>query len=234
MKTSHQTRAKTAIIIGNSDGIGLNLTRRLLKSDWEITGISRSPSAITHPEYTHIVCDVHTDEYMQQLAIVIEKTGDIDLCVYCAAIGEMIDFSSMAGELIIMDINLQAVIRTISLGIPAMISRHHGQFIGLSSVADALISAEAPAYHASKAGMSSYLEGLALATRSEGVSITNIRFGFVDTKMAKGDIRPFMMTVDKATAHILRCINKKPVRYTAPKIVIPMVKFRDFMLRRKF
>jgi short-subunit dehydrogenase len=101
-------------------------------------------------------------------------------------------------------------------------------------VADAMISGEAPSYHASKAGFSNYLEGMALALKSEGIHVTNIRFGFVDTKMAKGEVRPFMMSVEKATDHILKCMDKKPVRYTAPKIVIPMVWFRDFILRRSF
>ena len=62
--------------------------------------------------------------------------------------------------------------------------------------------------------------------------MTNVRFGFVDTKMAKGDVKPFMMSVERAVDHILKCMEKKPARYTAPKIVIPLVKFRDFMLRR--
>jgi hypothetical protein len=49
--------------------------------------------------------------------------------------------------------------------------------------------------------------------------------------MAKGDVKPFMMDVDKAARHLLKCIDKKPVRYTAPRIVIPLVKFRRWMMR---
>ena len=36
--------ASRAVLAGNSDGIGLATTHRLLKSGWEITGLSRSPS----------------------------------------------------------------------------------------------------------------------------------------------------------------------------------------------
>jgi NAD(P)-dependent dehydrogenase (short-subunit alcohol dehydrogenase family) len=32
-----------ALIVGNSDGIGLALTRRLLGEGWRVTGVSRSP-----------------------------------------------------------------------------------------------------------------------------------------------------------------------------------------------
>ena len=97
--------------------------------------------------------------------------------------------------------------------------------------ADELLSSEAPSYHASKAGFSNYLEGLAFALRPKGVNVSNVRFGFVDTKMAKGDVKPFMMDVDRAAQHLLACIEKKPVRYTAPEIVIPLVSFRRWMLR---
>ena len=110
--------------------------------------------------------------------------------------------------------------------IPAMIAEGRGHFMGISSVADDMISAEAPGYHASKAGFSNYLEGLALALRPRGVSVTNIRFGFVDTKMAKGDVKPFMMSVDRAIKHLLTCIEKKPARYTAPGVVSPLVSLR--------
>jgi hypothetical protein len=51
-----------------------------------------------------------------------------------------------------------------------------------------LLSSEAPSYHASKAGSSNYLGGLASALKTKGVHVTNVRFGFVDTKMAKGDV----------------------------------------------
>jgi NAD(P)-dependent dehydrogenase (short-subunit alcohol dehydrogenase family) len=103
--------------------------------------------------------------------------------------------------------------------------------IGVSSLADELLSAEAPSYHASKAGFSNYLGGLALAMKPKGVHVTNVRFGFVDTKMAKGDVKPFMMSVEKAVELLKTCIRKKPVVYTAPRIAIPLVKFRKFMMR---
>ena len=70
-----------------------------------------------------------------------------------------------------------------------------------------------------------------MALKPRGVHVTNLRFGFVDTKMAKGDVKPFMMSVEKAVDHLELCINKKPIRYTAPKIAIPLVKFRKLMMR---
>ena len=146
-------------------------------------------------------------------------------------IGELLNLNNMEIDVDIVNVNLMGMVKSASCVVPIMGERGCGHFIGISSVADALISSEAPSYHASKAGFSNYLEGLALALRPRGIYVTNIRFGFVDTKMAKGDLKLFMMKVDRAVAHILKCIEKKPIRYTAPRIIIPFVKFRNFLLR---
>jgi short-subunit dehydrogenase len=220
-----------ALIIGNSDGIGLATTKELLKRGWNVVGISRSESPVKDPAYEHIVAEVQDGQYPLILKSVLEKGGRVDLCVYCAGIGEMLDLSDMGSEAETFDVNLLGMVKTVSLVIPWMVKRGKGHFIGLSSLADELLSPEAPSYHASKAGFSNYLESLALALRSKGVHITTVRFGFVDTKMAQGDVKPFMMGVERAAQHVLACIEKKPVRYTAPWAAIPLVKFRSWMLR---
>ena len=220
-----------ALLIGNSDGIGLATTRELLKRGWNVVGISRSESPIEDPSYEHIVAEVQNDDYLVKLNSVLAKNEPVDLCIFCAGIGEMLDLSHMENEAKIIEVNLLGMVKTASCVIPLMVKRGKGHFIGLSSVADEFVSPEAPSYHAAKAGFSNYLEGLALALRPKGVYVTNVRFGFVDTKMAKGDVKPFMMGVERAAQHLLSCIEKKPVRYTAPRIVIPLVKFRSWMLR---
>jgi short-subunit dehydrogenase len=222
---------KKALIIGNSDGIGLAATRELLKREWSVIGISRSESPIEDPSYQHIVAEVQNDEYPVRLKTVLEEDGPVDLCIYCVGIGELLDLSDMEGETEIITVNLLGMVETASCVIPLMVTRGSGHFIGLSSLADEMLSPEAPSYHASKAGFSNYLEGLALTLRPMGVYVSNVRFGFVDTKMAKGDVKPFMMGVERAAQHLLTVIEKKPIRYTAPWIVIPLVKFRKWMLR---
>jgi short-subunit dehydrogenase len=222
-----------ALLIGNSDGIGLAVTSELLKRGWIAVGISRSESSLKDPSYEHIVAEVQDDRYELTLKSVLEKGGPMDLCIYCAGIGELLDPRNMEGEAKIFEVNLLGMVKTASCVIPAMVERGDGHFIGLSSVADEMLSAEAPSYHASKAGFSSYLEGLALALKPRGVHVSNVRFGFVDTKMAKGNVRPFMMGVERAAQHLLTCVEKKPIRYTAPRIVIPLVAFRRWMLRMK-
>lgn len=223
----------SALLIGNTDGIGLALTRRLLEEGWRVQGISRRGSDFAHPAYRHVVLDVRADDYTDTLGQALAEEASFDLCVYGAGIGELLDFDNMETEVDTVEVNLMGMIKTVSLVIPSMLKHGKGHFIGISSFADELLSAEAPSYHASKAGFSSYLGGLALALKKEPVHVTNVRFGFVDTKMAKGDVKPFMMSVERAVQHLMTCMEKKPARYTAPRIAIPFVKFRKFIFNLK-
>jgi short-subunit dehydrogenase len=219
-----------ALLVGNSDGMGLATTKRLLAGGWSIIGVSRSESPIDNTAYHHRILDVGDGRYPRLLDELLRE-APVDLCIYFAGIGELLDPFDMGDEARIVDVNLTGMVRTAAAVIPQMAKRGQGHFIGVSSMADELLSAEAPSYHASKAGFSNYLGGLALALKPQAVHVTNVRFGFVDTKMAKGNVKSFMMSVEKAVDHLETCIIKKPVHYTAPLIAVPLVKFRKFIMR---
>lgn len=221
---------RQALMIGNSDGIGLAMTKKLLSAGWRITGISTSKAPITGNNYYHHIADVSECAYAELLKQLLSERF-FNLCIYFAGIGKQLELNDMSDEPKIIEVNLTGMVKTAASIIPQMVKKGQGHFIGISSVADELLSAEAPSYHASKAGFSTYLKSLAIALKPKGIDVTNVRFGFIDTKMAKGDIKPFMMTVERAVYHLEQCINKKPVSYTAPKAVIPLVKFRKIMMK---
>ena len=59
--------ARRALIVGNSDGIGLALTRRLLADGWTVAGLSRRPSPVQAAGYRHAVADVTAADYRAAL-----------------------------------------------------------------------------------------------------------------------------------------------------------------------
>ncbi|MET0282839.1 MAG: SDR family NAD(P)-dependent oxidoreductase [Polyangiales bacterium] len=207
---------RRALVVGNSAGIGLALTKRLLQSGCHVWGVSRSTSEIEHPVYQHLICDVTSSEYPVALRLLLDTTGGFDVCVYCAGIGEFLDLEDMTSEVAVFRTNLLSLVETTSLVIPAMLARGSGHLIGLSSIGDQVISADAPSYSASKSGVSSYLAGLALALRPRGIAVSNVRLGFVDTKMAKGPVRPFMIGIERAVDVLMRCLKHRPARLTHP------------------
>jgi NAD(P)-dependent dehydrogenase (short-subunit alcohol dehydrogenase family) len=204
----------TAVIVGASTGIGLALSRRLVAAGWTVIGLARRDSVFVHERYRHVVADVRAPEYRAALAGAVE--GAPDLVVYAAGIGHEVDLATMADEADVFTTNLTGAAITAEVFVPRMIAARRGHLIGISSLADALIDPHAPSYAASKAGLSRYLEGLALACRPHGVAITNIRFGFVDTAMAKSPRRPFMVTADRAARVIEQCIASRPIRRSFP------------------
>ena len=200
---------KKALFIGNSDGIGLAATRRLLEADWEIVGISKSDSPIKNEHYQHHTIDVSDSKYKELLNEIV-KDNPPDLCIYFAGIGEFMNIRDMSMEPKVIDVNFTSMVRTASVVIPKMVKVRRGHFIGLSSMADELITPDAPSYCASKAGFSSYLAAL-----------------------RKSDAKPFMISIEKAVDHIEYCIRKKPARYSAPKIAIPFVKLLKLVMKLK-
>ena len=203
----------TAVIVGASTGIGLALARRLTTLGWHVTGLARSGAGFEHERYTHVVADVRDAGYRALL----DELRVPDLCVYSTGIGFELDWSHVGRETDVFTTNLTGLVITAEVLLPKMQTARAGHFIGISSQADRIIDRYAPSYAASKAGMSSYLEGLALACRSYGVAVTNVRFGFVDTAMAKAPgPKPFMVSADRAAQVIERCMRRRPIRKTFP------------------
>ncbi|RIV35905.1 SDR family NAD(P)-dependent oxidoreductase [Micromonospora radicis] len=210
-------RLRYAVVVGNSDGIGLAFTRRLLADGWRVAGLSRRENSINVPTYTHHTVDVTSPDFPQVLGTAIDELGQVDLCVYAAGVGEPVDLADLDEQTRTFEVNLMGAVRTAAVVVPRMLAAGDGHIIGLSSLADKLVSGHAPGYAGSKAGLSSYLMGLSAALRGQGVSVTTVRFGFVDTKMAKGPVRPLMIPVDRAVEILVRCVRDRPVRVSRPR-----------------
>jgi short-subunit dehydrogenase len=207
--------SRHALVIGNSDGIGLHSTRRLLDRGWRVTGVSRRASPVVDAAYRHHVLDVCDRGYVEKLRAILGQKA-VDTCIYCAGIGGPVDPQDLRSDVHVFEVNLMGALRTAEAIVPAMVAAGRGHFVVLSSQADALVVARAPSYAASKAGLSSYFEGLGLALRPYGVAVSNLRLGFVDTKMARASVRPFMYTLDQAVDVVESVLCKRPLRLTRP------------------
>jgi short-subunit dehydrogenase len=211
--------SEVALLIGNSDGIGLAMTRQLLERGFAVTGVSKSPSPVSHEAYRHIVLDVSGADYGAKLDAAL-PSNRICLCVYCAGIGEHFAMDELRQDVATLEVNLIGLARTVERVLPRMVADGPAVFAGLSSLADVAPSRVAPAYAASKAGMTYYLEGLAGAVRRTGVSVVNVRLGFVDTKMAKSPWKPWMIGADEAAERILRSLlqGRPATRVNIPRL----------------
>ncbi len=208
---------KKILLIGNSDGIGAAVTRALLAQTHQIVGISRSASPLGPEGPRHFVQDISDQNYPETLRRVLVEEGPFDTCIFCAAIGSGLQLPDLSKEAKVIDVNFTAMVHTLAALLPGWFEQKQGHFIGLSSLADDFYNTDAPSYTASKAGFSNYLVSMALKLQPQGISITNVRFGFVDTKLPKASWKPLMMTSDQAAAHVIRCLATKPIQLSVPK-----------------
>ncbi len=183
-----------------------------------MTGVSKSPSPVSHAAYRHIVLDVSSADYGARLDAAL-PSGRIRLCVYCAGIGEHFAMDGLHQDVKTIQVNLVGLVKTVETILPRMVADGPAVLAGLSSLADVTPSRVAPAYAASKVGMSYYLEGLAGAIRRTGVSVVNVRLGFVDTKMARAPWKPWMISPDEAAERILHALlrDRPATRVNIPR-----------------
>ena len=215
--------SRTVLIIGNSDGIGAAVTRALLAQGDRVVGVSRSGSPLGPEGPRHEICDVTSPEYPPLLERLLREEGPVDVCVYCVGIGSALSLPDLSNEVRVIEVNLTAMVKTMAFVVPGWIERRHGHFIGLSSLADDIYNPEAPSYSASKAGFSNYLQGMARALKPHGIAVTTVRFGFVDTKMAKADRKPLLISADDAAQHVMRCLETRNWQLSVPKVAAVVI-----------
>lgn len=146
---------------------------------------------------------------MPLLRELIEELGDVELFVVSAGTG--FENPALAWE------PESDTIRTNVLGFAAMVNvavehleaRGSGHLVGISSIAALRGSAVAPAYSASKAFVSNYLDGVRVRFQKSKlpVVVTDVQPGFVDTRMAGGDL--WMASPQKAARQIAAAIRRR-------------------------
>lgn len=119
--------------------------------------------------------------------------------------------------------NVNGVLNTVYAVLPMMRERGHGQIGLMSSLAAWRGMALTPAYSASKAGVKAYGEALRDLLAPEGIGVSIICPGFVDTPMSDRfpRHRPGMISAEQAAAKVVVGMrsNKAYVAFPGPFIV---------------
>lgn len=166
--------------------------------------------------------DVRDGERVKEAVAHLESAvGPTDVLVACAGVGGLSTATNLDldGFQRMLEINVLGVARTIEAVLPGMFARGRGHIVGISSVAGFRGLPWMPGYSASKAALTTYLEGLRPALKRRGVRITTVFPGFVRTALTVDT--PFrnpvpMLEPAQAARYIVRAIVKKPRDYTFP------------------
>lgn len=209
---------KKAIIIGATSGIGKGLAQKLADENY-VVGItgrrtellddlkSQNPN-IFIPQ-TFDITD--TNKIVENLEYLTKKLGGLDLIIISSGIGDLNENLEYEIEKRTIETNVMGFTCVVNWAFNYFENKKAGHIVAISSVGGLRGNRIAPSYNASKAYQINYLEGLRQkATKlKHPIFVTDIRPGFVDTAMAKGEGQFWVSTVNKATRQIFEAIKRK-------------------------
>lgn len=218
MKEERGVAVKRAVIIGASSGVGRALAREMARRGCVVGATGRREHLLQelhaeNPERIFIksfdVCD--SMQAVAKMEELIGEMGGMDIAVISAGTGFVNPELEWEGECDTIDVNVRGFAAMACFAMRYFYSQNRGHLVGISSIAAIRGDADAPAYGASKAFVSMYLDSLRQNARRRGIPVfvTEIQPGFIDTEMAKGEGLFWVATPETAARQILCDIEKK-------------------------
>ena len=150
------------LVTGTSQGIGRAIAEKFLSLGHTVVGIDKQSATLTHPEYTHFICDVRDYDNLPSL-------DGINVLINNAGVQNGDD----------IDVNLKALIHiTEKYGVQENIR----SILSIGS-ASAHTGAEFPEYCASKGGVLAYTKNVAMRVAKWGATCNSLDPGGVLTPL---------------------------------------------------
>lgn len=209
---------KKAIVIGATSGIGKGLAKILVANNYKvgITGrrselLDELKSQNTNSYYTRTFDITDTKIIVENLDSLTTQLGGLDLLIISSGTGDLNEKLDFEIEKRTIETNVTGYTCIANWTFNYFENQKSGHLVAISSVGGLRGSRIAPAYNATKAYQINYLEGLRQKARklNKQIYITDVRPGFVDTDMAKGEGQFWIAPVEKATQQIFDTIKQK-------------------------
>lgn len=237
-----------ALITGASSGIGEALARDLAQR-----GVFVILTARRLPLLKMLAIDIQkrgghavavamdvadTKKTVQQMRALDKKYGGIDLVIANAGVGVK-SSPSYSWEAVApaVQTNYAGALATLTALLPQMVSRGRGHLVAMSSLAGFGPLPDAAAYSSPKAGLSRFMECLALDLQRTGVSVSTVHVGFVRTPMVARSTfpLPFLMEVEAAAAYMVRGLlcKKREINFPRPMVIfVRLMAALPFVLKK--
>ncbi len=209
---------KNAIVIGASSGIGRELAKQLSQKGYAVGLAARRlellgevRKEIQGPSLGRQMDVSRLPEATDRLQGLIREMGGVDLVVVSAGTGFLNPGLNWKEEKETIDVNVTGFAAAANVAMKHFLEQGSGHLVGISSLAALRGGRDAPAYNASKAFVSNYLEGLRqkVGKKRLPITVTDIQPGFVETAMAQGEAKFWVAAPEKAARQIVKAIEKK-------------------------
>jgi short-subunit dehydrogenase len=212
-----------AIVMGASSGMGKELARILSTNNYIVGLAARRLNLLEELQK-----ELPGKSYIKQIDIsrfaeadkafreLIADMDGIDLVIISSGYGDINPQLKWEIEKETIDVNVAGFTLIADIAFQYFMEKGKGHLAAISSVAALRGNRSDPAYSASKAYVSNYLEGLRQRTlRSrKPITITDLKPGFVKTPMSKGGKLFWLATAEEAAEQIFDAIRgKKKLAY---------------------
>lgn len=190
-------KSKVAVVIGGTSGIGLTLAKGLAEAGADVVATGRRADLVRSAadeiralgrKSLVVPSDVTDRASIEALLAAVEKEfGKVDILLNSAGMTRKTPTLDVSEEEWnrIMETNLTGTLRTCQIFGRKMIERKYGRIINIASVASGRGFFEVAAYAASKAGVVSLTQTLAVEWAQHGVCVNAIAPGVYRTDLNK-------------------------------------------------
>ena len=184
-------KQKTVVITGATGGIGTALTACYAKAGYRVVagyGSNTAAAQALEKQWQAIPMAVDLQAYSQIqsfAARALETLGQVDVLINNAAVSYHGLFQCMDRAAVqkLYAINVMGTIETARAFLPAMIARHSGCIINLSSMWGEVGASCEAAYSATKSGIHGLTKALAKELAPSNIQVNAIACGVIDTEM---------------------------------------------------
>ncbi len=155
--------------------------------------------------------DVTRSESAEQLTDLIAEMGGLDLFIYNAGVGYQNPELNVTKEMKTVATNVEGFTRLTNAALHYFLAQGRGHLVGISSIAALRGNRRAPAYFASKAYLSHYLQGIRqkMVREKIPITVTDIQPGYVDTPMIDTRKAFWVISAEEAARQMVSVIGKK-------------------------
>jgi short-subunit dehydrogenase len=206
------------IVVGASSGIGAELARQLAADGAQVAAVARRADALAAVAaasngriqgFAFDTTDV--DGVPELFDRIVAALGGLDGLFYAAGVMPTVDEGEYAfdKDRAMIEVNVLGAMAWMNRAAARFEAQRSGTIVGISSIAGERGRRKAPAYTASKAALTTYLEALRNRCTRYGVNVVTAKPGFVDTAMTKGMPGLFwLVSAETAAAGILRLARR--------------------------
>ena len=230
-------------LTGASSGMGAHMAEELLKSGARLALTARTLAPLKvlsdrYPDQVLLVPGDLTDRsQVREIGNRITQLwGALDTVILNAGTCEYVDVRHFDATVIerVVRTNLLATSYCLESALPLLRAGSRPHVVGVVSSVTYWALPRAEAYGASKAGLRYLLQSLRIDLAQEGIDVTLVSPGFVDTPLTEKNDFPMPMRwpAHKAARHICQRLEKRPLEIAFPTLFIATLRLLASLPKR--